>query len=330
MQNKRNAWTKIVRRIAAPALVLVLLVLVVGHLRALTDYVRLYNYHPADQIVALADQTTMTPKARRLFYLNHPQIDDRDSFNGACNNEGEQTIVLGCYHSIDRGVFIFNVTDARLNGVEQVTAAHEMLHAAYDRLSTGERKSIDAKLQNFYDTEVHDSRIRSTMDAYRQSEPNDVVNEMHSIFGTEIATLTPELETYYSRYFSNRAEIVKYANSYQAEFTGRQDQVSAYDKQLTSLKSQIDQNTATLKPREADINAMQRQMESDRASNNIESYNALVPVYNSKVDQYNSLIHSTQGDIAEYNRIVAIRNSLALEVRQLTQSISSQLTPIDQ
>lgn len=325
MKNKRFGR---IRRILAPVIVLALLAVSVTHVRAISDYVRLYNYHPDVVVEQLADQTTMTPEARRLFYINHPAIDDRNSFNTECNEQGEQTIVLGCYHSVDRGIFVFHVTDARLNGVEQVTAAHEMLHAAYDRLSTSERKKIDSELQNFYDTQVHDQRIRDTMAAYQKSEPNDVQNEMHSIFATEIGTLTPDLEAYYKQYFTNREAVVQYADSYQQEFTSRQDQVKNYDAQLAGLKTQIDQNTASLKSQETDINTMQRQMESDKSHGNTEAYNAQVATYNAKVNQYNNLIHETQGEISQYNQIVATRNSLALEVRELTQSINSSLSPI--
>jgi hypothetical protein len=320
----------LMRRLLLPVALLAFLAVGVLNLQNIADYVRLYNYQPPAQVEALASDTTMTPKARRLFYLNHPQIDERSAFNTACNQNGEETIVLGCYHSMDKGIYLYNVTDTRLKGVEQVTAAHEMLHAAYDRLSSNERKSLDAKLQNFYDTKVQDSRIRSTMAAYQKSEPRDIVNEMHSIFATEIGTLTPELEAYYSQYFVNRSQIAHYADSYQKEFTSRQDRVAAYDKQLTGLKTQVAQNTATLKARESDIASMQRQMDSDRSAGNVDAYNAKVSAYNTKIDQYNELVRSTQSNIAEYNRLVAERNSLALEVRELTQSISSQLTQLNQ
>ena len=36
-------------------------------------------------------------------------------------DESEKTIILGCYHSDQEGIFVYNVTDPRLSGVEQVT-----------------------------------------------------------------------------------------------------------------------------------------------------------------------------------------------------------------
>lgn len=318
----------LIRRWLPLLVVLIVSVGIYQNIQAIGDYIRLYNYTPPTEIVQLADQTTMTDKARRLFYINHPRLADRSSFNGACNNRGEQTIVLGCYHSKDRGIFLFDVSDERLNGVEQVTAAHEMLHVAYDRLSASERGRIDRLLQDYYD-QITDKRIRDTIAAYQISEPLDIANEMHSIFATEITDIDPELEAYYEQYFDNRKAVTAYAANYQHEFSRRQDSIKTYDAQLSDLKEKIDDNTARLSRQEEEIATIQRQMEADRSSGNIESYNSRVPVYNARVDAYNDLIRTTQASIAEYNRLVAVRNELALEIRGLTESISSRLAPID-
>lgn len=318
----------LIRRWSPLVVALIVSILLYRNLQPIGDFVRLYNYTPPTEIARLADQTTMTDTARKLFYVNHPRIADRSSFSGACSNRGEQTIVLGCYHSMDRGIFLFDVSDMRLNGVEQVTAAHEMLHAAYDRLSSSERTRIDRMLNDYY-ARITDQRIRDTIAAYQVSEPHDITNEMHSIFATEIPDLTPEMDAYYAQYFSNRKAVTAYAANYQQEFSSRQDKIKTYDSQLADLKQTIDKNTATLARQEEEVATMQRQMEADRASGNMESYNSRVPIYNARIDTYNALIRTTQTSIAEYNRLVAVRNDLALEIRGLTESISSQLTPID-
>ena len=140
--------------------------------------------------------------------------------------------MLGCYHSGQSGIFVLDVTDSRLDGVEQVTAAHEMLHAAYDRLSRSERSKVDAMLEDYYKNDLKDQRIVETINAYKKSEPKDVVNEMHSIFATEIASLPAPLEKYYQRYFTDRGQIVANAERYKSEFTSRQEAIVGYDAQL--------------------------------------------------------------------------------------------------
>lgn len=309
---------------------LAVIILISVNLQAIQDYSRLRNYDPPAEIAALATQTTMTDAARKLFYVNHPVLADRSAFGGQCTSRGEQTIVLGCYKPIDRGIFLFDVQDERLMGVEQVTAAHEMLHAAYDRLSTKDRDVIDIELQNFYNQKVTDDRLRKTITAYEKSEPNDIQNEMHSIFATEVATLPPALETYYKRYFIDRSKVIGYANAYRQEFTTRQEKVRVFDLQLMSLKDRIDRNKADLERREGEINQYQQQMERYRSQDELDSYNALVPTYNSRVEEYNALVRSVQASIQEYNDLVAERNQLASQVRELTESISSTPSPIGQ
>ncbi len=311
-------------------IVFVLFVVALWQHQSIHDWLLLRSYQPPAAVVQLADDIKLSPPARRIFYVNHPSLDDRQSFGSFCGGRGEHTIVLGCYHPVDRGIFVFHVTDYRLNGVDQVTAAHEMLHAAYDRLSGSKRIRIDGLLQNYFEHDVHDDRLKTIIAAYRKSEPQDIVNEMHSIFGTEVANLPPALETYYKQYFEDRSKIVGYASDYQQEFTSRQQQVAAYDQQLQDMKQQISNNTTSLDTREQEITALRSQMDAERSSGNVDGYNANVSNYNSRIDAYNGLINRTKTLIASYNNIVVARNELALQVADLAHSIDSSFQPISQ
>src|SRR5882724_3698051 len=187
------------------------------------DWVVLRNYKPPAAIQKLASQATFTPYAKRLFYVNHPAIEDRDVFNRNCLDDSEQEVtVLGCYAGNRRGIFMYNVTDARLDGIVQVTAAHEMLHQAYGRLGGNERARVDDLLTK-YATTITDKALLKKLSAYQKLESTEVLNEEHSIFGTEIASLPPELETYYKQYFTNRSQVAAYHQQQAAAFTERQD-----------------------------------------------------------------------------------------------------------
>src|SRR4051812_8610033 len=48
------------------------------------DWVRLHGYTPASNISQLAQDTTMTSYAQRLFYVNYPDVEQRDTFNKHC------------------------------------------------------------------------------------------------------------------------------------------------------------------------------------------------------------------------------------------------------
>ena len=313
------------------ALVIALLVLGLAVLFRpnITDWLALRGYQPSDVVVSLANDDTMTAKARRIFYVNHPEIDSKSVFATKCTagKGSEKTIVLGCYHGNQNGIFVLEVTDARLTGVEEVTAAHEMLHAAYDRLSTSERNQVNAMLLDYYHHGLKDQRIMTTLNAYKQSEPNDVVNEMHSIFGTEVANLPAPLEQYYKRYFTDRAKVTGFANEYETEFTSRQTAVATYDAQLAALKVQIDTMNAQLKTEYANITAEQNQLNALQ-STNPPQYNASVPAYNRLVNDYNNQVTSVQNLVDQYNSIVTTRNAIALEQQQLANDLTNSSAPI--
>jgi hypothetical protein len=302
--------------------------LLYGYRYAIYDWWRLYNYNPSSAISNLASDTTMTSKAKVLFYINHPKLEGANQFNLDCPIGGEHTIVLGCYKPVERGIYLFNITDKTLYGVEQVTAAHETLHAAYSRLSKSEKTYVNNLLQNYYLHGLHNPTVKAEIAAYKISEPNDILNEMHSIFGTEIAQLPPALENYYRQYFVNRAEIAKFAEDYRNAFSIREHQVSEYDKQLSSLHQIIDTDESTLNSDLQLISSEQNGLNSLRSSGNTIGYNNEVPSYNNRVYIYNQLVNRVRAEINQFNLIVAKRNAIALEENQLAGELNSKATVI--
>lgn len=288
---------------------------------ALFDTWRLRNYTPPAEVVKLADVTTMTPSARRLFYVYRPALEDKSTFNQHCTNS-EQTIVLGCY--VDhQGIYLYKITDPRLNGVIEVTAAHEMLHAAYDRLSEKERKRIDA-LTAQVAASITDERLKSTIESYRSKDPKVVPNELHSILATEVKDLPAELDAYYARYFSNRKAVVALADAYKGAFTERENQVKSIDAQLKSLKSQIDALNGSLESQQASLKASYDDLQRKRGGNDIEAYNAAVPAYNQAVVAYNANVNKQKQLVTQYNALVEQRNELATEENELIKALDSR------
>lgn len=294
---------------------------------AVFDMWRLHGYQPPAAVVTLANETTMTPDTRRLFYVYRPDLEDKQSFNEHCT-DSEKTIVLGCYIS-RRGIYLYDVTDDRLKGVEQVTAAHETLHAAYDRLSAKDRKRVDAMTANAL-SQVTDKRILDTIENYRKKDPNIVPNELHSILGTEVRQLPADLENYYKQYFTDRMAVVSYSEQYEREFTSREQQRNEYDKQLSTLKQQIDSLSTGLSSRERQINSDYQALIRLKQTGKTQEYNDGIPAYNSEVNSYNADVARVQTMIRLYNEIVEKRNALVVEEGQLLQAIDSRPTTIEQ
>ncbi len=292
---------------------------------AIYDWWRLHGYSAPAAVVNLATQDTMSSYSRHLFYVNRPQlVSDSATFRADCTVT-EQTIVLGCYHPLQDGIFVYNVSDTRLAGVQEVTAAHEMLHAAYDRLSAKDKSYINGLLNDYYSHDLHDQRILDTINAYKKTEPKDVVNEMHSIFATEIANLPAPLENYYKRYFADRAVVVAFSQNYENEFTSRSTRATQYENQLNDLKAKISAEENDLRAQLTRINAEQANLDSLKASNQISQYNARVAGYNASVDAYNAGIAGYKRDINNYNALVEQYNAIAGELKQLYGAIDTRL-----
>ena len=291
--------------------------------QSIYDWWALRSYTPSTEVVALADTTTMTDKARRIFYIAKPVVKtDKSGFRQECDS-AEKTIVLGCFKS-SQGIYVYNVDDDRLAGIEEVTAAHEMLHAAYDRLSNDERQKIDSLTELEYN-KITNERIRKNVESYRSRDTSVVPNELHSILGTEVSELSPELETYYAKYFINRAKVVALSEQYEAEFSKRENQVSVYDDQLKSLKASIDSLNETLEKQDQQISSQRKTMDQLRAADNTSQYNAMVAPYNALVKSYNANIATLKQKIDQYNAIVNQRNAIVTEEQQLLQAIDTRI-----
>ncbi len=292
--------------------------------QAIYDWTKLRNYQAPPAIAQLATDTAMNNHARHVFYVQHPELNDKPTFNDHCSGD-EVTIVLGCYIA-HQGIYVLKVDDARLGGIEEVTAAHELLHAAYDRLSSKEKKRVNALLNQAY-ADVASPRIRDTIERYKQAGA-DITNELHSILGTEVRNLPAALETYYAKYFTDRIKVVAYSEQYEQAFTDRKVKVAAFDAQLTVLKAQIEANETDLNQQGLDLGARRTQMDAALAAQQYETYNAGVPGYNAAVRNYNVKVEQTRSLIDQYNQMLDERNALALEEQELFQAIDSRPTTV--
>lgn len=233
------------------------------------------NYQPPAEIVQLAQAATMTAKARDIFYAAQPEIDaDRATFEQHCQAPiSSNSIELGCYTS-DNRIYILLIAEPQLKEEMVVTAAHEMLHAAYGQLDQSQLDLLNPELENQVSL-IHSVDLNAVLRDYRITEPGQRDNELHSIIGTEYAPLAPALEQYYSQYFTNRQAVVADARQFNQVFA---------------------QLKATLNNLQTQISQLRSQMAADRRRGNRAAYNALVPRFNALVTEYNQ-------NVAEYNAL---------------------------
>jgi hypothetical protein len=269
----------------------------------------------------LQNQLDLTPNGNFLYEASIPEVQESGEFKRSCNDvKTEHSIVLGCYTK--QRIYIFNVSDTRLDGIQQVTAAHELLHAVYERMTPAERKQINKELTSLAGT-IKDERFQSTLDQYKRTEPGQINNELHSIIGTEISVTTPKLEEHYAKYFSNRQMIVDFAKQYERVFTDIEAEIQKHDKDLASMKIEIDALDKSITAQQSQIKLEAARLDLLRANDKIEEYNLGVVPFNELVRTYNANIESQRSKVAQYNTIVKERNSLATTQSDLTKQLDS-------
>lgn len=274
---------------------------------------------PADVAALVAG--TLTDEGERLLYRANPKVLDKAEFDVACPFDQELTVVLGCYYNGTIG--ILRVDRPELSRVMEVTAAHEMLHAAYVALPRREREKVDGWIEEFYVT-VEDPEIQELIVQYRRQGPEVRLNELHSILPTELVVLSPALETYYQRYFADRQRVVQAHQSYAAVFRDIKRRVAELHRQIDGYEAQLTSLDSRISTRKAELDAMNVRLEQLRAQGNARTYNSLIPQQNALVEDYNGLINQYNELVDVHNQKVDEVNALALEQDELATSLGSK------
>ncbi|HEU4806782.1 MAG TPA: hypothetical protein VFT01_00850 [Homoserinimonas sp.] len=236
-------------------------VYLVQHPQPIIDQVTVWQYEPTPAVQAHVERLGLTEHGRFLYYASTPSIEASMEFAESCPaHEGEDGFgILGCYVPKSKTIYLYDVTDERLDGTEEITAAHEMLHAAWDRLGDDERTRLSALLEAEYEKHSSDAAFAERMAIYARIEPGEHTNELHSILGTEVAELGAELEEYYARYFTDRQAVTSLhaaANAVFVELKARTDELVAA---MDALRAEIEGDYARYT---AGTDALNRDVES--------------------------------------------------------------------
>jgi cell division protein FtsB len=227
-----------------------------------------------------------------------------------------------------RQVHLFDVTDARLDGLEEVVASHEMLHAAWDRMSVGERDALGPLLDAEAAKRTDDKDLTDKLAFYASTEPGERLNELHSILGTEYGSLSPELEKHYSLYFSDRAVVVGLHEKSSAVFVEQQAQITSLTTQINELAAGIDADYLAynsgydaLSTDVAAFNARAQAGDFSSESAFESERDALISRQSDLDAQYQSISDRH----AQYDNLVAQLTNLNAQVDELNRSIN--ITP---
>lgn len=270
----------------------------------------------------------MTDDGKFYFYASRPQLATRTVFNDECQRREADSPVLGCYTY--QRIFVYDITNQKLNGIEEVTAAHEMLHAVWDRMTDEEKSSIAKQLNEDYNRLKNDDLIER-MAYYEKHEPGEENNELFAILGTEFRDLSDDLEAHYKKYFSDRSAVVDYHDASHRVFQQLSDRSKEIATELTQLVDKINSETkqynadaAGLSQAVAEFNAR-----ADRLNgfSSLSEFNAERAVLVAQTEALKRQRTQIMNDITRYEALRDELEAVAAESEALNRSIDSTLVP---
>lgn len=174
-------------------------IIIVPRAVGIGDWLHSLWYQPPAIVEQIARDSGRSPAGKRLWYRYQPQLVPLQKLGQTCPFEDA---VLGCI--TNDGIFLAEFNSAAEYQRTLVTAAHEMLHVAYERLGHSQRARIGQWLEQAIPGLPR--RIQQQINDYQ--DPDIRLSEAHSIIGSQVANLPPRLEQYYEQYFTDRQKTV--------------------------------------------------------------------------------------------------------------------------
>lgn len=309
---------------AISALMLIIagvLVWVILNQQWLEDWWRGKDYQPTGEMLQIRDSLGLTERGEFLFRASTPQLSERDEFNAVCRAvEDEEIAVLGCY--TDKEIYVYNIDSEELDGIKELTTAHELLHAVWDRMSEGERGELASALKQVYDTAGE--YLKDELTTYEESQRQE---ELFVRAGTEVMNVPTELEKVYAEVFQDQDAVVAFYNKYIAVFRAMEAEMDALEEEMKAVGEEIENTSSEYEIRmeqlNADITSFNACAETAgcfgtdnefyaRRSELLARQGELNVMYeriNQLIDKYNELVAKYNADVTKTNKLNQVMNS---------------------
>ncbi|GAA1689056.1 hypothetical protein GCM10009792_06530 [Microcella alkalica] len=288
-----------------------------------------------DPVVAeYAVSAGMSEEGVDLLHASLTAIVPGDDFDDYCSTDEPGIGVLGCYTLDDGRIYLYDVENPDLAALEPIVAAHEMLHAAWDRLTADEQDALAPLLEEAFAALGPDHELVERIAAYEAQDPSSRIPELYAIIGSEIAAVPAALEVHYARYFDDRAASVALSERITALFADLEARLTALSDELEALGARIDAEQAAYDvdaaALEAEITAFnQRAAEPGGYTSQsvfLRDRDALV----ARQQDLNARLQATNALVAEYNALLEQLEALNAEADELNRSINVELVPIEE
>lgn len=292
------------------------------------DLTTFWSYTPSSQIESISSRAGLSDKGKFYLYASLAEVQDSEDFNRNCQRQEDKNAILGCY--VGNRIYIYDVDNSELDGIKEVTAAHEMLHAAWQRTSEPEKQRVGKLLIEAYNANKTDE-LAARMDYYSRNEVGEEINELHSIIGTEIRTLSSELEKYYAKFFVNRGQVVALYDKYHRVFSELEtkakvlyDELTQLEKDYLSMESSYDAKVSKLNQDIVDFNKRADSGDFDSvAAFNYERSKLAKRISDIKLEE-----QAIEKKYSQYELKYDEYQALAVKSETLNKSIDSTVAPV--
>lgn len=326
MLQRNRSKSKVVASVIVSLVLIGLSLAIAINRQFISDMITVWQFKPGSGIVELADRSGMNDYGKFIYLASKPELDLPTDFNTACDRIENTTSILGCYSN--HRIYLYDVTDPQLDGIREVTAAHETLHAIYLRLSSAEKEEVGLLLEAEFKKLETDDSFQTLMEFYDRTEPGQRDNELHSIIGTEVNDISPELETYYSKYFSDRKKVVALDDKYSSVFEDLSNKAENLVLRLNELAAIISKNTenynSNARTLNSDILAFNNKTDTGLFTSEYAFYLERSKLV-ARVSELDDLRTSLEKDTSEYDTKLAEYNSISSQSKKLYDSIDSTL-----
>lgn len=307
-------------------LILALIVALINR-DALLEHFRVMNYTPSEEMGRILGDLSLTDKGEYIFKASQPILSGRGEFNAHCRTDlSVEAAVLGCY--ADGDIFVYDIESKELDGIRELTTAHELLHAVWARMNESERRALAEDL----DRVLEDNReiLGAEIAEYETGEKQE---ELYVRAGTEVAKLSDKLEKHYAEIFKDQDKIVGFYNKYIAVFRKLESEMEELAKQMESLKASIETKTPEYKQQAEQLN--KEITEFNECAETAGCFNSQWAFYTRRnelmqaQDALQNMYTEINGMVEQYNVLVEKYNADVLYNDKLNDMINSAVEPVE-
>ncbi len=304
---------------------------VVDNEQNIKDQLVAYQFDTPESIASYIAQAGLSETGALYLKASLPRVVPSFEFGRYCTRNEPGIGVLGCYTTRDSRIYLYDVTDPRLESIEPVVAAHEMLHAVWFRKTTAERDALAPLLEEAFAALGAEHPLVERIGTYEADNPASRIPELYSIIGTEIRDIPDALEAHYARYFDDRSKVVDLADrvyrvfdTLQAELEQLSNELNSRNAEIEGLRFTYEETNRILNADILDFNERASIPPTD-SSPSRSQFEAERGALIERQARLKSMRETLETKIDEYNTLLEELNVLNDEVSALNQGINVTL-----